>query len=128
MSYMRRTCDVTSSESVYQRCSMRAYANGVMCDVVEWVKRILLKFDYMEWKKGEKFMKKVYVSEIEGPSRRGRPVVRWKDLVKEYMHEIGTGLEQARMECLDRDRWRLYYCGHPLGGRYVRERSIRDYR
>ena len=31
-------------------------------------------------------MKKVYVSEIEG-SRRGRPVVRWKDRVKEYMHE-----------------------------------------
>ena len=30
----------------------------------------------------------MYVSEIEGPRRRGVPVVRWKDRVKEeYMHE-----------------------------------------
>ena len=27
------------------------------------------------------------MSEIVGPRRRGRPVVRWKDGVKEYMHE-----------------------------------------
>ena len=32
-------------------------------------------------------MKKVYVSKTEGPRRRGRPVVSWKDRVKEYMHE-----------------------------------------
>ena len=36
-------------------------------------------------------MKKVYVSEAEGPRRRRRrrrkPVVKWKDRVKEYMHE-----------------------------------------
>ena len=32
-------------------------------------------------------LKKVYVSEIVCPRRRGRPVVRWKDRVKEYMHE-----------------------------------------
>ena len=30
-------------------------------------------------------MKEVYVSEIEGSSQRGRPLVRWKDRVKEYM-------------------------------------------
>ena len=27
------------------------------------------------------------MSETEGPRKRGRPVVRWKDRVKEYMHE-----------------------------------------
>ena len=51
-------------------------------------------------------MKKVYVSETEGPRRRGRPVVRWKDRVKEYMHERVAdrveGIEQAR-ECLDKE-------------------------
>ena len=36
----------------------------------------------MERKKSEAFMKKMYVSEIEGPRRRGKPVVRWKDRVK----------------------------------------------
>ena len=30
-----------------------------------------------------KFVKKVYVSEIVGPRRRGRTVVRWKERVKE---------------------------------------------
>ena len=37
-------------------------------------------------------MKNVYVSQTEC-SRRGRPVVRWKDRVKEYMHERGGGIE-----------------------------------
>ena len=38
----------------------------------------------------EKFVKKVYVSETKSPRRRRRPVVRWKDRVKEYMHEKGA--------------------------------------
>ena len=41
-----------------------------------------------------------------GPGRRGRPVVRWKDSVKEYIHEIiierGGGIELAR-ECMNRE-------------------------
>ena len=52
----------------------------------------------------------VYVSKIE--SRRGRPVIRWKDGVKEYMHERvadrGGGIELARSECVDRKRWKLF--------------------
>ncbi len=50
------------------------------------------------------------MSETEGHSRRGRPLGRWKDRVKEYMSERGAtrggGLEQARRECLGRERWR----------------------
>ncbi len=42
----------------------------------------------------------MYVSEIEGPNRRRKPIGRWKDRVKEYMNERGAtrgrGLEQAR--------------------------------
>ena len=30
----------------------------------------------------------MYVSDVMSPGRRGKPVVRWKDRVKEYMHEI----------------------------------------
>ncbi len=48
----------------------------------------------------EEFVKKVYVSEIKCPYRRGRPLGRWKDRVKEYISERGAtrgeGLEQAR--------------------------------
>ena len=60
-------------------------------------------------------MKKVYVSEIEGFRRTGRPFVRCKDKVKEYMHETVAngwgGFELARMECVDRERWRLFCHG-----------------
>ena len=54
------------------------------------------------------FVKKVYTSKIVGPRRRGRPVVRWKNRVKEYMHERvadrGGGIEIASSVCLDRER------------------------
>ncbi len=69
------------------------------------------------------------MSETKGPSRRGRPLGRWNDRVKEYMSERGAtrrgGLEQARRECLDKERWRLFCHGHPVGGRSRRERGVR---
>ncbi len=50
----------------------------------------------------EEFVKNVYVSEIEGPGRRGRPLRRWKNRVKQYMSETGAtkggGLEQEKEE------------------------------
>ncbi len=56
-------------------------------------------------------MKKGNVSEILGPKSRGMPLGRWKDRVKEYMCERGATkwgvFEQARCECLDKERWRL---------------------
>ena len=47
-------------------------------------------FGHIERKKSTEFLKKVYVIEIEGSKMRGRPVVRWKDRVKEYMPERST--------------------------------------
>ncbi len=62
-------------------------------------------------------------------SSRGRPAGRWRDRVKEYMCERGAArggrLDQARRECLDRERWRLFCRGHTLGGRSWRERGVR---
>ena len=46
---------------------------------------------HIEGKKSEEFVKKVYVSEIVWPRRRGRLVVRWKDGVNELLIE-GEGL------------------------------------
>ena len=74
----------------------------------------------------------MYMSEIVGPRRRERPVLRWKDRVKESIHERVAdgwgGIELARMECLDRDKWRFFCCGHSLGGHFRRERDSRNYR
>ncbi len=93
MSYLKGTCGVTrwegeSDESVYERCGMGASANGVKCGVVEWLKRNTVRwFGHTERMNGEEFVNKMYVSEIEGPSMRGRPLGRWKDRIKEYMSE-----------------------------------------
>ncbi len=47
------------------------------------------------------------MSEIEGGNVRGRPPVKWRDRVQEYVRERGEGslrkLEQARRECKDRE-------------------------
>ncbi len=66
----------------------------------------------------EEFVKKVYMSESVDPNSRERPPGRWSNQVKEYMCERGAirggRLDQARRECLNTERWRLFCCGHPL--------------
>ncbi len=78
--------------------------------------------------RSEEFVKKVYMSESVGPSSRGRPPGRWRDRVKEHMYERGAtrggGLGQARRECLDRERWKLFCRDHLLGGGSWRERDV----
>ncbi len=53
----------------------------------------------------EEFVKKVYLSSVEGPNRRGRSLKRWEYRVKEHMSERGVrgnGLEWAKRESMDR--------------------------
>ncbi len=54
----------------------------------------------------EEFVKKVYRGSVEGTNRRGRPLGRCEDTVKEYVSDRGVrgnGLEWARRECTDRE-------------------------
>ncbi len=58
----------------------------------------------------EEFVKNLlYVSEVKGPGRSGRPLKRLKDRVKAYICEKGAsrggGVEQAKRKCLGRERW-----------------------
>ncbi len=63
--------------SVYERCGMRGRGSRVECGVVEWVKRNTLRwFGHNERMGNEEFVKKVYLSYVEGTNRRGRPLVR----------------------------------------------------
>ncbi len=106
---MNRWNDV-SNESVYERCGMRGWGSRVGCGtVVEWVKRSTLRwFGHIERMENEEFVKEVYRSSVEGSNRRGRPLGRWEDRVKEYVSERGVrgnGLEWARRECMDRERY-----------------------
>ncbi len=48
----------------------------------------------------------------------GSTLGRWEDRMKEYMSERGergNGLEWAKRECMDKERWRSVCRGHPLG-------------
>ncbi len=85
------------------------------------MKRQTLKwFGHMEQMEESKTTKRVYMREIKGGNVRGRPPVKWRDRVQEYVRERGEGslrnLEQARRECQDRERWKLFCNGHPLVG------------
>ncbi len=85
----------------------------VKCGVVEWVKRNTLRWSgHTERMNSEELVKKVYVSEIKGPSRKGRPLGRWEDRVREYVSEKGAtrgkGIEQTRRECWNREGWGLF--------------------
>ncbi len=69
----------------------------------------------------------MYWSSVEGSNRRGMTLGRWEDKVKECVSERGVrryGLEWARRECMDRERWRSVCCGHPFGGRFQRELGV----
>ncbi len=106
---------------------MRGRGSGVGCGVVEWVKKRTLRwFGHIERMGNEGFLKKVYLASVEGMNRRGWSLGRWEVRVKEYMSERGVrrnGLEWARRECMDRERWRSLCRGHTLGGRFSREQA-----
>ncbi len=62
--------------------------------------------------------RRVYIREIKGGNVRGRPPVKWRDRVQEYVRERGEGslrnLEQASGGgCQDRERWKLFCHGQP---------------
>ncbi len=71
--------------------SMRGCGSGVGWGAVEWVKKSTLRwFGNIERMENEEFVKKVYLSIVEGLNRRGRPLGRWEGRVKEYVSERGV--------------------------------------
>ncbi len=51
--------------------------------------RTLRWFGYIKRMEHKESVKKVYRSSVEGPNRRGRPLGRCEDRVKEYVSERG---------------------------------------
>jgi len=75
--------------------------------------------------------RRIYKSRIHVGSMRGRPPVKWEDRVLEYMKERERedarvrGLEDVRMRCMDRCKWRPFCHGHPLEGAPRNRRQCR---
>ncbi len=85
--------------------------------VAEWVEKNTLRwFGHIERMGSEEFVK-VWVQAVEESHLR--------EGVKEYICERGATrwgrLDQARRECFDRGRWRLFCHGHLLGGKLPEE-------
>ncbi len=62
---------------------------GVQCGEMG-EKETLIWSGHIERIENEEFVKEVYRSTVEGPSRRGRPLGRWEDGVKDYVSERGV--------------------------------------
>ena len=69
-------------------------------------RKVLKWFGHVERMGGERLTKRVYMSEVGGVRRRGRPPLRWIDGVRRACAEREMGLEEAREICRDRDEWR----------------------
>ncbi len=101
-----------------ERCGMRVRKSGAGCVLVERMKRSTLRwFVHIEGMEKLEIVK-VYLSSVQGPNRRGRPLGRWEESVKEYyIRERGaSGIkwpEWTRRECMDRERLRSVCRGHP---------------
>ncbi len=60
------------------------------------MKRSTLRwFGHIERMEHEEFVKQVYLSSVEGPNRRGRPLGSCEDRVKEYVSERGVRGNEA---------------------------------
>ncbi len=64
--------------------------------------------------------KRIYRSKIDAGNVRGRPPIKWEDRVMEYVREREREdpgvrrLEDVRVRCMDRCKWRLFCHGHTL--------------
>lgn len=87
---------------------------SVEVDVIGMVKRSTLRwFGHMERMNNERLTKRVYMRDVDGRRRRGRPRNRWKDKVREYMKEGGIAWEEGVVLTGDRGTWRSFFRGHP---------------
>ncbi len=97
-------------------------SEGINCRVVEVVKNSTLRwFGHLERMGGGELTKEIYKIGVDAVGVRGSPPIKWKDRVLEYLRERGwdrrlRGMVNARVECMDRSKWRLFCHGHPLKG------------
>ena len=82
------------------------------CGVVEVVKCNTLRwFGHLERMGENEMTRRIYKGGVDAVGVRGRPPVKWEDRLLEYVREREDrrlrGIEGARIECMDRSKWRL---------------------
>lgn len=109
-----------TNQSVYNTYGMFSKDEDMKCGKIERVKCGILRwFGQKERMLESEKMKRMYTSKVVAVTERGRPPVKWEDRMLKYVRERSKksvrGLEDARRECKDRNKWRLFCRGHPLG-------------
>ena len=113
---VRRRVDVLEMKCLRNICGVRWFdrVSNVrvreMCgnkkSVVERAEEGVLKwFGHMERMSEERLTKKIYVSEVEGTRRRGRPNWRWKDGVKGILSGRGLSMQEGERSARNRVKW-----------------------
>ncbi len=68
---------------------------------------------------GNELTKRICKSRMDSVGVRGIPPMKWEDRVLEYLRERKDrrliGVENTRVECMDRRKWRLLLCPSPWG-------------
>ena len=113
---VRRRVDVLEMKCLRNICGVRWFdrVSNVrvreMCgnkkSVVERAEEGVLKwFGHMERMSEERLTKKIYVSEVEGTRRRGRPIWMWKDGVKGILSGRGLSMQEGERSARNRVKW-----------------------
>lgn len=105
-----------NNERVSGRVALSSKGEGTNCRVAEVVQSSTCRwFGFSERMGKNELTKNVFMSKVDAVSA-GQPPIKWLDMVVEYLTEGGDirirGLEYARMKCTDRNKWRLFCCGH----------------
>ncbi len=112
--YLRGGCGVNrmygeSNENVCRKFGMSSRGEGMSCGVVEMVKCSTLRwFGHLERMNERELTKriKLYRSKIDAGNVRGRPPIKWE--WRSMWEDAGVrGLEDVRVRCMDRCKWRL---------------------
>ena len=73
----------------------------------------------MERMGDERLVKRIMNAAMEGRRPVGRPWTRWKDVLQRVLDTSGLSIEEARLESLNRYRWRgvvLASCDYDAAG------------
>ena len=95
-----RLVDRVRNERVRERC-------GIKVRLLERANRGVLRwFGHVERMSGERLVKKVYKSKVEGVRGIGCPRRKWLDGVKDVLFEWGLDIQEAEWAAQDRVSWR----------------------
>ena len=74
-------------------------------DIVKWIKgQRVSRLSHLERMEEDRMPKKIFIQELEGTRRRGRPRKGWREEVERNLQVLGV--RRWRELVIDREKWR----------------------